>query len=346
MACNLSTIQAAACESGIGKLDSRIKLLQAIAQLSCELAEAAAPAQTGGLIWGPAPETVDSILNDSDSFLNDLGSLFPTSAYTELDFGNPVTVTNSIDSANSVALTSIQFRLLESVGGYVDISAAAALTSVSFPSLQTITGSAGIGLDLSNDPVLTSISFPVLTSIGEVLNLSGTAIINATFPLLTTVTNQINISGGVMEVLSLPVLSAYPVTGIVADASLLTLNIPACVDDGAGQLNTDLALMTGLVTLNIASMVTITANLTLSGSPSLASFTASAWVPTDGTTIDFNGCSLDIPSVELILRRCVLAGVATCTIDLSGGTNAGTASLSAQGQADVATLGAQVTMNP
>jgi len=62
--------------------------------------------------------------------------------------------------------------------------------------------------------------------------------------------------------------------------------------------------------------------------------------------MDFGSCALSPTSVELILRRCILAGVTTCTIYLAGGTNAGTASLNAQGQADVATLGAQVTMNP
>lgn len=41
MACSLSTIQAEACLSGIGKEQSRIKLLQWIAQLTCEAAEAA-----------------------------------------------------------------------------------------------------------------------------------------------------------------------------------------------------------------------------------------------------------------------------------------------------------------
>jgi hypothetical protein len=78
----------------------------------------------------------------------------------------------------------------------------------------------------------------------------------------------------------------------------------------------------------------------------LADVSIPLWVPTDGTTITFSNCALSATSVELILRRCVLAGVTTCTIDLSGGTNAGTASLSAQGQADVVTLGAQLTINP
>ena len=69
-------------------------------------------------------------------------------------------------------------------------------------------------------------------------------------------------------------------------------------------------------------------------------------MPTDGGIQVFGNCALNTTSVELILRRCVLAGVTTCTINLSGGTNAGLSSLSAQGQADAATLGTQLTINP
>lgn len=48
MACDLSTTQAAACESGIGKLDSPIELLKVIAQLSCEIANASSGGGTPG----------------------------------------------------------------------------------------------------------------------------------------------------------------------------------------------------------------------------------------------------------------------------------------------------------
>jgi len=37
MACNLSTVQSGACDSGIGKLTDPVKLLQVIAQLLCEV---------------------------------------------------------------------------------------------------------------------------------------------------------------------------------------------------------------------------------------------------------------------------------------------------------------------
>lgn len=40
MACSLATTQANACTSGIGKLTDMVKLLQVIAELSCEIADA------------------------------------------------------------------------------------------------------------------------------------------------------------------------------------------------------------------------------------------------------------------------------------------------------------------
>lgn len=101
-----------------------------------------------------------------------------------------------------------------------------------------------------------------------------------------------------------------------------------------------------LLSLDLHSLVHVGGTFRLSGNSNLASVDLSSYVPTDGKAIDLTGCALNAATIELILRRCVLAGVTTCTISLQGGTNAGTASLNAQGQADVATLGAQLTINP
>lgn len=43
MACDLNTTQLAACVSGIGKLDSQIRLLQVIAQSTADTLEAISP---------------------------------------------------------------------------------------------------------------------------------------------------------------------------------------------------------------------------------------------------------------------------------------------------------------
>jgi len=319
-----------------------------------------------GLIWGPNPETVDSIVGSFDALTIFTNGFFPTSAYTEFSFGNPTTVTNGIDFSTNTVTTSLTFRLLESVGTDFNVdtnvltlfsapllqtvgsglffSNSTSLTSVSFPSLQSV------GTDVSfATNVLTSFSAPLLQTIGDELDFSvSAALTNLTLPSLTSVGTIIYVDGGVIEVLNLPLLAAYPTLAIQADASLQTLNIPSCVDDGAGQLNADLVAMTGLVTLNVNSIVTISTP-TLSGSAGLTSFVAGAWIPTDGETYDFTGCSLDIPSVENILRRGIVGAVTTSTFNLSGGTNAGLASLSAQAQqdaADLVTAGNTVNINP
>lgn len=49
MACDITTIQTDACTSGIGKVQDPIALLQLIAQLTCEAAEAAGGGGGGAL---------------------------------------------------------------------------------------------------------------------------------------------------------------------------------------------------------------------------------------------------------------------------------------------------------
>ncbi len=55
MACDLTTIQTAACVSGIGREQSQIKLLQLIAQLTCEASEGA-----GSAVWGSITGTLSN----------------------------------------------------------------------------------------------------------------------------------------------------------------------------------------------------------------------------------------------------------------------------------------------
>lgn len=358
-----------------------LALLAIIAATPCT------PGNVDGLIWGPNPETVAQFDGSGNAYL----SLINTStgeAYTTLSFGNPTHVVGDMTwtGFNGDGLT---FRLLETVGGGLNANGGgvSSITSFVFESLVSV----GTDADLGDHPALVTLNLDQLVSVGGFLYVSNNGVqTTLSLPALTSV-DSIQIESSA-PILSAPVLPTYPPTGITADASLLTLNLPAVTDDGAGQLWVDLGTMSGLLTLNLNSVTNTTAatNLELNNCPNLTSvnldsmatvngtfntnsnsltslslpslvtvtadflafssllisFSAPLWVPTDGTTIDFNNCALNIPSVELILRRCVVAGVLACTIDLSGGTNAGTASLSAQGQADVATLGAQVTMNP
>lgn len=75
MACELSVIQTAACDSGIGKLANPISLLQIIAQLTCEIDDnysgGGGSAQlshgNGAPVAAPADPTAAAIYYDDDS---------------------------------------------------------------------------------------------------------------------------------------------------------------------------------------------------------------------------------------------------------------------------------------
>ena len=108
----------------------------------------------------------------------------------------------------------------------------------------------------------------------------------------------------------------------------------------------DVESNSNLTLLSLPKLVNSVNGINTGNCPLLTSVDVSSLIPTDAGSLTFVACALDAASVELILRRCVLAGVTTCTISMAGGTNAGLASLSAQGQADAVTLGTQLIINP
>lgn len=270
-----------------------------------------------GLVWGPAPETVDSVDGANDAFLTNLTARFPTSAYTELSFGQPTTVTNNIDFTGSVLLTSLSFRLLQSAAD-ISVSGIASLTTLNLPMLQTV----------------------------SILDLQNTGVSVLQLPLLASISTELSIANTLITTMQLPSLVNYPaVAGITADGVLLTLSLPVCVDDG-GNLQSDLLAMTGLVTLNLNALVTPSLDFDLTASPNLANINLSAMIAPDGTNFNFLGCSLTQVSVDHILARLVSnPAYISGTVDLSGGTNAAPG---VQGAADVITLtgrGVIVTTN-
>lgn len=166
-----------------------------------------------------------------------------------------------------------------------------------------------------------------------------------------TILNSIDFGGGWpfdVDVTTLTFPSLISVSGFIqmpGPVGLAILSFPVLTNLG-GTFPFDFSSGSDLTTVYLPNVVTIAGNINGGNCATLTSFFAPLWVPTDGTNINISQCALDSSSVELILRRCVLAGVTTCTINLGGGTNAGVASLSAQGQADVVTLGVQLTINP
>lgn len=207
------------------------------------------------------------------------------------------------------------------------------------PSLVTNNGLT----DFSFDAQVTRISMPAfVTNVGD-FSVNGLLLLTTLdLPLLRVV-------GGKFKAANCPSLSTLNIPSLVSVGSsfeidscpALTIPLPNLTTVTGGFSAPSISA----TVLNLPSLVTVGGTFDVSSS-GLITLVVPNWIPTNGTSMFFNPAALSATSVELILRRCVLAGVTTCVIDLSGGTNAGLASLNAQGQADAATLGAQLTINP
>jgi len=94
----------------------------------------------------------------------------------------------------------------------------------------------------------------------------------------------------------------------------------------------------GLNNLSILSLPSLASAgnvMAASECPGLTSIDFPNWVPVDGGALLFNNGALNQATVDFILARCVLYGMAATTIALNGGDNA---SPGVQGQLDVAAL--------
>jgi len=205
----------------------------------------------------------------------------------------------------------------------------------------------GDPVDVTNDvtftncDLMTSLEMNNLETVGGNIFVEGVLLETALFPKIRTVGSDFSIQSDVLGSASLPELETVGAGLFVGGDALTSFSAPLLQ-----SVSSDIDLHSSelLTSINLNSLVTA-GGMFFNDCETLVSISLPVFVPTDGSVINFFNCALNATSVEHILRRCVLAGVTTCTIDLSGGTNAGTASLNAQGQADVATLGLQVTMN-
>jgi hypothetical protein len=304
--------------------------------------------------WTPVAQNVD--WNDPGGHTGNLANFNATAnkaATTLIQFdghavetisyfgeGNlPVLATFTSVACNS--LTSINSPDLVSITTF-DANLCTALTTLDVGALTTVGGN----FNADNCPALTTLDVGALTTVGGNFDASDClALTTLDVGALTTMGSNFDTSGcSSLTTLDVSVLTTV---GGNFDAhnclALTTLNVPVLTTVGNNFYPFDCPTLT---TLNVPVLTTVTNDFDASGCTLLSSVLCGSWVPTDGENINFLNCALTATSVELILRRCVLAGVIACTIDLSGGTSAGTASLSAQGQADVVTLGAQLTINP
>lgn len=312
-----------------------------------------------GLTWGPDSETnVDMNLDNAISEIRAWG----VANFTEFSFGNPVTVTGNLTLQNDVVTTSLIFRNLTSIGGNAQFVVNTALNLIQFSALEEVTGF----LNISANTNLESIILPALETTGADLILEGPSVTIFQIPQLITVGNELSFSNlDSLTSLSLPNLTTTVSNAYFTLAAATSVSIPSLIIVDADLIFVGCSLMetvnlsslvevtlnfgiaaTSLTALALPSLTTVGNGFTANATPTLISFSAPNWLPTDGTTINFSGDALSQVSVNHILARCVAnAAFVSGTVDLSGGTNAAP---SGQGAADVITLtgrGVTVTTN-
>jgi hypothetical protein len=250
-------------------------------------------------------------------------------------------------SGDSGATGDIVINDVTCVPGY-DIEREPSITSLTFPNLVSIdpTNLQGGSVDATSNALLTSLHMPLLASVrGSVLCTTHPVLESVAMPLLTSV-------GADFVCFSNPLLASLDVSSLASVGNafscssndvLASLDMSSLASVGGAFT---CASNTYLASLDMSSLATVGGAFSCFSNQRLTSLDVSAWVPTDGTNIMLSQNALTATSVELILRRCVLAGVTTCVIVLNGGTNAGLSSLSSQGQLDAAALGAQLQINP
>lgn len=182
------------------------------------------------------------------------------------------------------------------------------------------------GFALEGCSMFASVSFPNLTDLtaffsgGNFIMAYNTSITSLNLPLLATVAGAFQFADLKIAVPSFPSLTSVSFDFVFAESTVTTA-------------------------LTLPQLTTIGGDTSINTNSNLVTFSAPNWLPTNGTTLNFTDNALDDTSVNHVLARCVAAGVTTCVIDLSGGTNAAP---TGQGILDAATLtgaGNTVTTN-
>lgn len=211
------------------------------------------------------------------------------------------------------ALVSFQVPNLTSVG-FIAFSSINTLTSASLPLLQTITGG---DLSAESNPLLASLSCPSLVSISGMLRAHNSGVAALSFPLLQSTGTDVLVQGN-------------PNLVNMNFASLQTVG--ASFDFSANSLNT----------VSLPALVTVAGDFSGQTNFGLSNLSIPVFVPPDnGQIISFDNCLLLVGNsaagtgVDGVLRRCALAGLATCDIELN---SPGNAAPDATGQVDKLTL--------
>lgn len=274
-----------------------------------------------------------------------LGSLFTESlsitacvAQLALSFNsltNPSTVT-----LDENGLTSVSFRAMTQCNGHFILARNAGTSgdpfptgypqcSLSLPALTTVVNSFQI-----QKVRLSSLSFPLLASVLQDVIFDRVEVSSIALTMGTI--------GGALVIwdCTCTVIVALGLEGIGTyfDADYSPLGIGT-------QVSISIANNLSLTALSLTALVDSASNTLISGNTSLAILNLTNWNPPDGKTHDFRNNALLDTWVNVILARCVAAGLTTSVIKLEGGTNAAPTGQGIVDAAALVTAGCTVTTN-
>jgi len=206
---------------------------------------------------------------------------------------------------------------------------------------MTYTKTGMVAFSSNPQPLLEELHFPILTNVtGESALTGKLAVFDC--PSLTAFTAPVLQTAGFVQLTFCPLLTslAFPLLTDVTEADFQVGNCG--LTSFSAPLLTSVAQQcqiseTNIATLSLPSLTTLGGNLMGFLSPLLTTVSIPQVVFGAGVTVDFQGCALDVTSVNHILARCVASPLfgAGAQLNLSGGTNAAPAG---QGAADVITL--------
>jgi hypothetical protein len=203
MACDLTTIQSDACVSGIGKEQSKIKLLQLIAQLTCEVS------QSGGGGGTPGGADTQVQYNNAGAFGGDAGFTYDGagSATVSTSVTVPLLASAGALSFASNGVTRANFstagHFLFNADNTNNIGAAAANRPANIYAASSINQGAGGGAG----------GCSLVGGIVSCSNLSAVSAVSGSTASFTTITGSGVVTGGTLRTSSAFTVGTLPAAG-------------------------------------------------------------------------------------------------------------------------------------
>jgi hypothetical protein len=329
MACTLEATQTALCTSGIGKVNSRVQLLQVIAQTLCGASLTPVDPYDNRLVYIQQGGAETIIENPTGAY--NLTALVPK--VTEIHCHNAPNITSItctsdalltvVDLVDCVLLKTLVFTSCTGLTSLnlstftslttLNLQSCTSLASLNISNLATVTGDLNWLFSAIVNP-----SAPALISVGGNFQCGGASVTGTlSCPLLETVGGQVQ--NGSSDVTSVVFTSLQTVgTNLLFNnnSNLIAPSFPALTSVGNFVWFND---SPDLVSISIPLLTSYT-EIAGANSPLLTTI-AGPQVALNGAQYLFSECALTESAVDSILQKGIDAGMNSGTIYLDSGTN-------------------------